>query len=195
MTSGRRRHRTRADVLEQTLALRAEVTAALARLPTDEPAVVDAIWRGEALGTLLWALQAIGKLPPYDRPFDTEAVATTGPGDRPLRDAHELDAAYASARLWHWRARTAVVQSTGDVPLPDGYASVGQLIAATAMRGAEQDLLPAPLRGDFSAYGKVYGRLSPAEQAEAHSIALERQHALVWLCGEGASWGDVPLDT
>jgi len=51
------------------------------------------------------------------------------------------------------------------------------------------------MRGDFCAYGKVYRHL-PAEQlAEAHSLAVERQHALGWLVGEGTTWDDVPLDT
>ena len=63
------------------------------------------------------------------------------------------------------------------------------------MRGFEQGLLPAPMRGDFRAYGKVYRHLAPEQQAEAHSIALERQHALNWLAGLGDSWDDVPLDT
>ena len=63
------------------------------------------------------------------------------------------------------------------------------------MRGYEQGVLPAPLRGDFRAYGKVYRQLTPEQHAEAHSIAYERHHALTWLCGAGTSWDDVPLDT
>jgi hypothetical protein len=63
------------------------------------------------------------------------------------------------------------------------------------MRGYEQGLLPAPMRGDFRAYGKVYRHLSREQHAEAHSVALERHHALNWLVGEGTSWDDVPLDT
>ena len=51
------------------------------------------------------------------------------------------------------------------------------------------------LRGDFHAYGKVYRHLTPEQHAEAHSIALERHHALNWLCGAGSDWDDVPLDT
>src|SRR5437867_8284060 len=35
-----------------------------------EQDVVDAVWRGEALGTLVWALAVARELPPYDRPFD-----------------------------------------------------------------------------------------------------------------------------
>ena len=53
----------------------------------------------------------------------------------------------------------------------------------------------ADSRGDFQAYGKVYRYLSPEQHAEAHSIAVERHHALNWLCGAGNTWDDVPLDT
>jgi hypothetical protein len=41
----------------------------------------------------------------------------------------------------------------------------------------------------------VYRHLSPEQHAQAHSIAVERHHALNWLCGNGSSWDDVPLDT
>ena len=42
---------------------------------------------------------------------------------------------------------------------------------------------------------KVYRHLAPEQHAEAHSLAVERHHALNWLCGAGESWDDVPLDT
>ena len=48
------------------------------------------------------------------------------------------------------------------------------------------------MRGDFRAYGKVYRHLSPEQHAEAHSIALERHHALNWLCGLGRLVGRRP---
>src|SRR5881409_175957 len=40
-----------------------------------EREVIDATWRGEALGTLRWALTLVDELPPYDRPFDHLAIA------------------------------------------------------------------------------------------------------------------------
>lgn len=192
----RRKLRSQGDVVERCRTLRDELRAALERL-SDEGAtapVVDAVWRGEALGTLLWAIQ-LAELPPYDHPFDTTVVVETELEGGQLRGAEEVSLERESARLWHWRARTTDLQGTGKLALPERYASFDQLIAATAMRGYEQGVLPPPMRGDFRAYGKVYRHLDPAQHAEALSIALERHHALNWLCGEGSSWDDVPLDT
>ena len=190
----RRKLRPQNEVVERCRTLSEELRAALGRLPSDDPAVVDAVWRGEGLGTLLWGLQ-LSELPPYDQPFDPDALVGASLEEARLRDAEEIELERESARLWLWRARTTDLQATGDVELPERYASFDQLIAATAMRGFEQGLLPAPMRGDFRAYGKVYRHLAPEQQAEAHSIALERQHALNWLAGLGGSWDDVPLDT
>jgi hypothetical protein len=190
----RRKLRSQGEVVERSRALGEELRAALAQLPSDDPAVVDAVWRGEALGTLLWALQLL-ELPAYDEPFDAEEVAAVQLDDADLRDSEEIGLERESARLWHWRARTTSLQAAGALELPERYATFDQLIAATAMRGYEQGVLPTPIRGDFGAYGKVYRQLAPEQHAEAHSIAVERHHALNWLCGAGETWDDVPLDT
>jgi hypothetical protein len=186
--------RSQSEAVARAEALRDELRAALVKLPDESPAVVDAVWRGEALGTILWALQ-LAELPAYDQPFAPEQVATVELGEAALRDAEEIELERDSARLWHWRARTTSLQAAGALKLPERYATFDQLIAATAMRGYEQGVLPAPMRGDFGAYGKVYRHLSPEQHAEALSIALERHHALNWLCGAGTTWDDVPLDT
>jgi hypothetical protein len=190
----RRKLRSQTEVLDRVRSLQEELRAALERLPSEEPAVVDAVWRGEALGTLLWALQ-LEELPPYDQPFDPEDVAATPLDESRLREPGDIALEQESARLWHWRARTTDLQATGAVELPDRYATFDQLIAATAMRGYEQGVLPPPIRGDFRAYDRVYRHLSAEQHDEAHSIALERHHALNWLSGLGESWDDVPLDT
>jgi hypothetical protein len=190
----RRKLRSQGEVVERSRALGDELRTALGQLPSSDPGVVDAIWRGEALGTLLWALQLV-ELPAYDEPFDAEQVASVELDAADLRAAEEIELERDSARLWHWRARTTSLQASGKLELPERYATFDQLIAATAMRGFEQGVLPAPMRGDFRAYGKVYRHLAPEQHAEALSIALERQHALNWLCGEGETWDDVPLDT
>jgi hypothetical protein len=188
------RLRPRSQVVERCQGLRRDVQSALERYPSHDPDVVDAVWQGEALGTLLWALQLL-ELPPYDRSFDADEAVQIDPGTGELRDPEELELERDAARLWHWRARTTELDASGALVLPARFASVDQLIAATAMRGHDEGLLPTPVRGDFRAYGKVYRHLSPEEHAEAHSIAAERHHALNWLAGEGTSWDDVPLDT
>jgi hypothetical protein len=195
----RRKLRSQGEVVERSRVLGDQLRAALAELPSEDPAVVDAVWRGEALGTLLWALQLM-ELPAYDQPFDAEQAAAVVEDaveleDAELREGEEIELERESARLWHWRARTTSLQAAGALELPERYATFDQLIAATAMRGYEQGVLPAPMRGDFRAYGKVYRHLAPEQHAEAHSIALERHHALNWLCGAGTTWDDVPLDT
>jgi len=160
----------------------------------DNPAVVDAVWRAEALGTLLWALELV-ELPAYDTAFDQAALAEVELEEAELREPSEVERELETARLWHWRARTATLQDDSTIELPERWESFDQLVAATAMRGFEQGLLPAPNRGDFRAFGKVYRRLAPDELAEAASIAAERHHALSWLTTPRAAWDEAPLDT
>lgn len=156
--------------------------------------MVDALWRGEALGTLLWALELV-EMPPYDQAFASAEVVEIDPSAAELRPADQLGQEHQSARLWLWRARTGDLAESGELELPDRFSTVDQLVAATAMRGHERGVLPPPLRGDFRAFGKIYRHLSPVERAEAHAIALERHHALSWLCASGTAWESVPLDT
>src|SRR5438093_2585275 len=100
-----------------------------------EQDVVDAVWRGEALGTLVWALAVARELPPYDRPFDHTAIARRlALDDAELRPREELANAREAARLWHWRARTAVVQHERLAGISGTWQSFDQLIAATAMK-------------------------------------------------------------
>src|SRR5512133_3292618 len=124
----RHKLRSQGEVLERSRALQAELRDALERLPSDEPEVIDAVWQGEALGTLLWALQLV-ELPPYDKPFDSEEVAGAPVQNASIRDEEEIDLERQSARLWHWRARTSALQAAGSVELPERYATFDQLIA------------------------------------------------------------------
>jgi hypothetical protein len=173
--------RSNRQVVQQCAALGGQVSTALQ-------------WRGEALGTLLWAL-ALTELPAYDHPFTTQTVAAVDASAGRLRPAAEIELELDAARLWHWRTRTTLLQAIGGIELPERYSTFEQLVGATAMRGYEQGLLPSPLRGDFRAFGKPYRQLSEAEHAEAQSIAYERHYALSWLCGAGKSWDDVTVDT
>lgn len=156
--------------------------------------VVDAIWRGEALGTLGWALGLV-ELPAFDMAFDHVAVARGLDLDTAkLRSGDELEHAREAARLWHWRARTALLHAQGELELPARWSSFDQLVATAAMRGYEEGLLPAPTRGDFPALGKIYRHLDEEQRALLLSIAAERHYALEWLTGDDA-WDEVVTDT
>jgi hypothetical protein len=183
-------------VVDRCTSLAALVREARAQLPAaaGDAAVVDAAWQGAALATLLGAL-ARAELPPYDRCFEQSRLLATPLDGAALRAADEIERAWEAARLWHWRARTSALRAADEVDLPARWQSFDQLIAATAMRGHERGLLPAPLRGDFPAFGTVYRELAGEQLAEAESIAWERHRALEWLRGQGPSWDEVPLDT
>jgi len=183
--------RSQRQVAQRCSVLRGEVSAAL---QAANPSAADAIWSAEALGTLLWA-QGLIELPAYDSPFAAGTVVAVDGSAGRLRATPEIELELDAARLWHWRARTTVLQALGNVELPESYSTFEQLVGATAMRGYEQGLLPSPLRGDFRAYGKAYRQLSETEHAEALSIAYERHRALAWLGGAGRSWDDVSVDT
>lgn len=161
-----------------------------------EREVIDATWRGEALGTLRWALTLVDELPPYDRPFDHLAIARDLQLENAeLRPRDELEEEREAARLWHWRARTTIVQDEKLAALSSRWLSFDQLIAATAMKGHDRGLLPTPLRGDFPALRKPYRTLTEGERAIAYSIASERHYALEWLCKLGSDWDAVQTDT
>ena len=188
--------RSKKEVVERSVALSEALRDALARAEWDgdDQSVVDAIWAGEGLGMLLWSLE-LTQLPPYDRPFESRRLLLAELDGAILRPVEEIDRARETARLWHWRARTAVLADAGDVDLPQEWQSFDQLVGATAMRGFERGLLPRPLRGDFPAFGAVYRELSEEQQDEAYQIAWQRHRALNWLCGLGKSWDGVPTDT
>jgi hypothetical protein len=162
----------------------------------DEQSVVDATWRGEALAVLLWALGLFDELPPWDEPVDHLQLARGLDLEHAeLRDDDELAQALDAARLWHWRARTTVLESDPGVDLPERWESFDQLIAATAMKGYEDGLLPQPRRGDFPAFGKSYRHLDQRQHGLATSIAAERHVALAWLNGLSEDWDSTPTDT
>jgi hypothetical protein len=186
--------RNRRDVLERIRSLSEPLDAALRMLPAEEhnPAVIEAVWQGEGLGMLLWALGLV-ELEPFDRPFDPEWLLATPTAHGTLRAKAEIEHAREGARLWHWRVRTDTLRDDGGgVDLPPDWDSHEQLIAVAAMRGYERGLLPSPLRGDFPAFGTGYRELTPEQRAEVASIVYERHRALNWLCGVGRTWAATP---
>ncbi len=183
-------------MIERVRSVSEPLKLALTMLPgaENDPTVIEAVWQGEGLGTLLWAL-GLAELEPYDRPFDAEWLLATPTAHANLRSKAEIEHARETARLWHWRARTDLLRAGDAVELPASWDSFEQLIAVAAMRGYERGLLPPPLRGDFPAHGTGYRELSPAQRTEVLSIAWERHRALEWLCGSGKSWVETPTAT
>ena len=180
-------------MLDRIRALSEPLDTALRMLPSEEhnPAVIEAVWQGEGLGMLLWALGLV-ELEPFDHPFDPEWLLTTPTAHGTMRARAEIEHERETARLWHWRVRTDRLRDNGGVELPQDWDSHEQLIAVAAMRGYERGLLPSPLRGDFPAFGTGYRELTPEQRAEVSSIVYERHRALNWLCGLGRTWSETP---
>ncbi|MGZ5295617.1 MAG: DUF4272 domain-containing protein [Actinomycetota bacterium] len=72
-------------------------------------ATADAMWRKESLGALLWALQHVAEMPPYDHEFDQavldDAIMRYGSvsgfrAEGVLRDEEDLDRAWMEADAW-----------------------------------------------------------------------------------------------
>ena len=78
------------------------------------------------------------------------------------------------ARLWHWRARTTLVQGIGDTELPERYSTSSSWSARRRCAATRRACCRAPLRGDFRAFGKVYRQLS---ESAARRGALDRVRA------------------
>ncbi len=164
--------------------------------------IVDASWRTEALGVLIWALGRLPGLPAWDTQLDKqEVVAHTGLlggspllEQSPLRPREEIEAMRDLAELWHWRARTTQLQEGGGVEPPAGL-TFEEIIGMTANGALEAGDVPEVIDNDFPAFGKAYVELDADEYALTTSIAQERHFALNWLCGYSRDWDKTPTDT
>ena len=167
-----------------------------------EQDIVEALWRVEALGVLLWAVRLFDAIPAYDHLFDIDAVQKqvhdlTTPGDLLLRATlrlqSDIDAARQVAELWHWRADLAA-RPDGVAELPLGL-TYKDMIEFNASAASERGEIPSPLDGDFPIAGKAYADLSPEELSYAAGIARQRHFALNWLCGFGKTWDQTATET
>jgi hypothetical protein len=101
------------------------------------------------------------------------------------------------AELWHWRSRTRQLQVSGhEFKLPEGM-TIEKILQRVSTKAAADGVIPTPIGDDFPAFGKSYRDLTPQEYSQATSIAMERHHALNWLCGfaPGNRWAETPTDT
>ncbi|MDP9255479.1 MAG: DUF4272 domain-containing protein [Actinomycetota bacterium] len=185
-----------------TAALSIRERALLAKALTDWKArdALNAGWRSEALGVLLWALSAFDEMPPYDTRFErlpsfVPLLAPTADFRRTasLRAAEDIARARDLAELWHWRARTRQLQEA-DHPQVEGVdldAVTRQVAEVAHAKGS----MPQPIDDDFPAFGKPYRTLDEEQYADLTSAAVERHYALNWLCGYAADWDSVPTET
>lgn len=188
------------EQLAAALSLRERALLAKVFGDWSEREALAATWRNEALGVLLWALGAFDELPPYDARFeqlpsfvpllvptaDFRHTAT-------LRSPEELERARAQAELWHRRARTRQLEERDEAQVVGVDLDSATRLAAA--RAYDEGSIPAPIDGDFPAFGKAYRALDAEHAGELGSAAVERHHALNWLCGRGADWDKVPTDT
>jgi hypothetical protein len=166
-------------------------------LEISEQELIDAGWLAEAAACLLWALEYIPELPPYDKRADTELMKIEFNKRPTMRQLESIKKQRDLAELWHWRARTRQLQETVG---PDGGAqvlTVDKILRITSEKAAESGVFLAPIGDDFPAFDKAYRDLSAEEYSHANSIAMERHRAFNWLCGyaPGNRWSQTPTDT
>jgi hypothetical protein len=169
---------------------------------------IDGSWRIESLQVLLWALNAIDELPPYDQtvqqdltsfvPLHALAEAKRGARLRPLK---EIEAERAIAELWHWRSQARDLIDAGRAPpstliKKTGLRTYEEIVRATARWAEDYHQIDRAIDDDFPAFGKPYRQLNGAEWTAVRSVTLERHHALNWLCGyaQGHKWHETPTE-
>jgi hypothetical protein len=160
--------------------------------------VVEASWRSESMGVLLWAIGALEELPPYDTRFErlpsfVPLLAPTSDfrGAASLRSPEVIGQARGTAELWHWRARTRELRESDEPQAADLDAIARRAATLALAEGSRHE----PIEGDFPAHGKPFRALDADECSAVTSTAAERHHALNWLAGRGSDWDNVPTDT
>jgi len=170
--------------------------------------LVDASWRVEAAHTIMWALELVDDLPPYDSATDAEVIKEIPSREgrkfiagAKLRNPDQIDRARDVAELWHWRSRTRELIERDD-PVPAGVKVAGfnsyeDIVRVTARHSADDGIITRCIDDDFPVHGKAYRDISHDEWAEVRSITMERHHALNWLCGYSPDncWDETPTDT
>jgi hypothetical protein len=163
---------------------------------------INVSWRAESIACLAWAFGLLEHLPAYDTQFDPENALNAIPlegSERAalaLRPSSEIESARDLAELWHWRSRTRELAGSSFEKRSE-FERYDAIVRQVAQRAATDGVIPAPIAGDFPAFGRAYRDLSAEEWAFAQSIAMERHLALNWLCGyaPGNEWDRTPTDT
>ena len=166
--------------------------------------IIDASWLAESICCLLWAVQLVPEIPPYDEEANPDLVKVLPAKEIKelvwkvrFRPRDEIKKQREVAELWHWRARKRRLQEEDRWSgIHDGMA-IEQIIESAASKGAAEGTLPEPIGSDFPAFGKPYRDVSSEEFGKLTSIAMERHKALNWLCGYSPTgkWSDTPTGT
>ena len=158
-------------------------------------------WRTEALGTMLWSLNRLDKLPSYDTQFEANDILAPLDMLQPtidfiwlasLRADGDLQQSRDQAELWNWRSRARELQRMGVRP-PEGV-SFNEIIRFTTERAHRNGHIPSPIQDDFPVFNKSYAYLNPDEYALLSSIAYERYSAISWICEISSEWEGIHID-
>jgi hypothetical protein len=165
-----------------------------------EEAILETMWRVEAVAALHWASFGFERMSSPWRPADPAALAAAIPApfdevddyfnQLNVRDEETIALERERAELWAWRV--AIRED-----LEGATAAERAELLATIREAAAEALdagLVAVARDDFAVDGRPFASTDPETRALIAEISLQRLHALNWLCGYGMSWDDVPLD-
>lgn len=173
----------------------------------DQEDYYDAGWKVEAALCLLWALDMISELPPYDSETDPKIIIKIPPDHdhayqlirkAKLRKETEIDDARDTAELWHWRSRMRELDEQGVTPPKKSrFATLEEAIRYTASKHSQEGHIPALIDGDFPAFQKAYRSLTEKEWTSIRTVSIERHHAFNWLCGYAPKnrWDKTPVET
>lgn len=170
----------------------------------DQKTFMNASWRVEAVSVLLWSLNFMDFLPPYDQevgkdrvmsifnPFNSLSIIQQKAVLKPVGQIfHMRDI----AELWHWRANTTRIIKEKLVPKGFDDAKLLDICAQVSEKAYKDGEIPAPIDSDFPAYKKAYKDLTDEEFKQSSSIILERHFGSNWLCGYSNNWDETPTNT
>lgn len=164
-------------------------------------AVVLTTHRIETLGILAWALRLIPHIPTFDTSFTFPALSDCLDILTPtidivwraeLRPRSQLVRMRDTAELWDWRCRASELQRMG--VRPSEGVNYRDVIRVNAEQAYADGTLPAPLEGDFPAFGRPFGLISQRQYEQVRAIAAERCQAMSWLMETSAEWDGLPAD-
>jgi hypothetical protein len=176
----------------------------------DKQAHLNAMWRNESAGMLLWALNYIKEWPSLDNEinnqiFDNIKLKKNNFFKKipKLRNRNEIDSKRDLIEFWHWRVRTRKLIEEGREFLKCeeferlGYTSYDDIVRVSAKFGFEKGGLNEIIDEDFVIFGKPFRNLNNEEYIRATSIIMERHYALNWLCGYAPdnNWDETPTET